>query len=165
MPRPEPEFRPTARNPVIKQGCARTEGLVKLAAPRYRGDMCWIIRSGLLAAGLLLAGPDTTWAAVPPLPAAASVAQAAPVLKEGVDLAGHAAEIPIRAAEILNLPRGVVECVFWPLPGVSFRSGLAHLGTGLLAPFRLVEAVVTLPYDTVQAVGHVTEPVTGMVEK
>jgi hypothetical protein len=127
--------------------------------------MCCIYRSDLLAVGFLLVGLETAWAAVPPVPAAATMAQAAPVVKEGVGLAEKAAEIPIHAAEILDLPRGVIECVFWPLPGVSFVSGLEHIGTGILAPFRLVTAVVTLPYDTVQAVGHAAEPVTGMVGK
>ena len=120
----------------------------------------------VLLAALLLAGLGTTaWAVVPPAPAAAAAAQAVPAIKDGVGLATKAAEVPIRAAEIFDIPRGILECVFWPLPGVSFVSGLEHLGTGILAPFRLVKAVVTLPYDTVQAVGHVTDPVRGVAGK
>ncbi|MFZ4395888.1 MAG: hypothetical protein ACOYOU_09720 [Kiritimatiellia bacterium] len=110
---------------------------------------------------LLLAGVHSTKAAVPAVPVAATVAQGVPIVKDGVDLAAKAADIPIRAVEILDIPRGLIECVFWPLPGVSFVSGLEHIGTGILAPFRLVESVVTLPYDAVKAVGHAMEPVTG----
>jgi hypothetical protein len=93
------------------------------------------------------------------------VAGAIPVAKETVGLAAKVAEIPIRAVEILDLPRGLLECVFSPLPGVSFSSGLGHLGTGLLAPFRLVEAVVTLPYEAVTTVTRVAEPLQGAAGK
>ncbi len=89
--------------------------------PRYRGAMCWILRSGLLAAGLLLAGPDTAWAAVPPLPAAASVAQAAPVLNEP----------PVgEGGRLLGL--GLL------LPGLLILGGISLLGVMLLLPFGFV---------------------------
>jgi len=88
--------------------------------------------------------------------AAAAVAQAAPLarpaLKKTVALARGIVAIPQQAANLLCLPWGVVECVCSPLPGVEFMPGLRHIGQGLLAPFRFVDAVVSLPVKVVDAV-------------
>jgi hypothetical protein len=106
----------------------------------------------LLAAGSpARANPAVVAAAQPAVGAVPSPKVNVPVIPQAVTLAQEVAEVPQSAAEILYLPMGVVECVLFPLPGLEFRSGLDHIGTGILAPFRLVEAVVTLPYDAVKA--------------
>jgi hypothetical protein len=102
--------------------------------------------------------------AVAPVVTAAAAAQAVPVVKEGASFVKEVAAIPISAGEILCLPWGVVECVFSPLPNVSFRSGLGHIGTGIVAPFKLVEAVVSLPYHAVVAVGNACDKVVPSVK-
>lgn len=107
--------------------------------------------------GWMLLGAGWGHAAGPEIVAAA--AQAAPVVKESIGFLQHVAQVPIYAGEILCLPWGMTECVGSPLPGVSFISGLRHIGTGVLAPFKLVAAVVTLPYDAVTAVGRTAEAV------
>lgn len=98
-------------------------------------------------------------AASPALPVAAGLQEAVPVVRDGVSLLKEIAKVPMDVGEVLLLPMGVVECVVSPLPGVSFMSGLRHVGTGLLAPFCLVRDVLTLPYDAAVAVdrlcGHV----------
>ena len=111
--------------------------------------MCAVI---LLAchAGVAEANPAAA-AAVPPA-AAMATKGSIPGVGETMTFVQEVAAVPKHAGEILYLPLGVVECVFCPLPEVEFKSGLGHIGTGLLAPFRLVEAVVTLPYDAVTAV-------------
>lgn len=93
-------------------------------------------------------------AAVAAPAALTAAAEAAPVVKESVGLLTEVAEIPKDTAEILCLPWGVTECVFSPLPGVSFMSGLRHVGTGIVAPFKLVGDVLTLPYDAATAVSR-----------
>jgi hypothetical protein len=113
--------------------------------------------SSALLATLLCLGPAVQARAVAPAVTAATAAQALPVVKE-------VAAIPIAAGEILCLPWGVVECVFSPLPNVSFRSGLGHIGTGIVAPFKLVEAVVSLPYHAVVAVGNACDKVVPAVK-
>ena len=110
------------------------------------------MRKSLLA-GLLILVLAEAVSAVPPAPAVATVAQGVPVVQEGVSFVKEAAAIPVSAAQILYLPLGLMECVFSPLPNVSFGSGLDHIGTGIVAPFKLVQSVVTLPYDAVKAVG------------
>jgi hypothetical protein len=42
------------------------------------------------------------------------------------------------------------------LPGVGFMSGLSHIGTGILAPFRLLGDVLTFPAKVVETVEAVT---------
>jgi hypothetical protein len=48
---------------------------------------------------------------------------------------------------VLRLPLGVVEVAFSPLPGLTLFSGLRNIGKGLVAPFKLVESVLVLPYN------------------
>ena len=98
-------------------------------------------------------------AATPLAPTVAGVQQAAPVLRDGIGLVQEVAKIPLDVGEILLLPMGVVECLAAPLPGVSFMSGLRHLGTGLLAPFCLVRDVLTLPYDVAVTAGNLSKHV------
>lgn len=120
--------------------------------------------SSALLATLLCLGPAVQARAVAPAVTAATAAQALPVVKEGASFVKEVAAIPIAAGEILCLPWGVVECVFSPLPNVSFRSGLGHIGTGIVAPFKLVEAVVSLPYHAVVAVGNACDKVVPAVK-
>ncbi|MFA4943948.1 MAG: hypothetical protein WC789_04525 [Lentisphaeria bacterium] len=108
-------------------------------------------RLAALAALLLLCPAAARAAAVAP----ATAAQALPVVKDGVGLAQEIGKVPRDVGEVLLLPMGVVECVAAPLPGVAFLSGLKHLGTGLVAPFKLARDVLTLPYDAATAVGRV----------
>ena len=79
--------------------------------------------------------------------AAAAAATAGPVLTPAGELVRDIAAIPLSVADIVKLPMGVVECVFAPLPGIEFMSGLRHIGTGLLGPFRLVIATLSIPAD------------------
>ena len=121
------------------------------------------ISKGMFAAILLLCLTEATQA-VAPVATAATAAQAVPVVKEGASFLKEVAAIPIAAGEILCLPWGVVECVFSPLPNVSFRSGLGHIGTGIVAPFKLVTAVVALPYHAVVAIGNACDKVVPAVK-
>ena len=103
----------------------------------------WFTALCLFALGLIWT-PLRAHAADPVSTAAAATA-AAPAVTATGQLVGNLAEIPLATADIVKLPMGVVECVFAPLPGVEFMSGLRHIGTGLLGPFRLVIGVLTLP--------------------
>jgi hypothetical protein len=67
--------------------------------------------------------------------------------------------MPLQAVRVLYLPLGVVECVGAPLPGVGFMSGLRHIGTGILAPFRLLGDALTFPAKVVETVEAVTTTV------
>ena len=92
----------------------------------------------------------TRAAAVVAAPAAVAASQALPAV---TGLARDVAAIPLAVADVMRLPLGVTEMVFAPLPGVSFMSGLKNFGVGILAPFKLVGAVLSLPYDLVNTVG------------
>ena len=99
------------------------------------------IRIGIYAACLLLV------MTLVPGRAQAAAATAGPVITPAGKLVNDIAAIPLAVADIVKLPMGVVECVFAPLPAVEFMSGLRHIGTGLLGPFRLTIAVLSLPSD------------------
>ncbi len=80
-------------------------------------------------------------------PAAVSAVGMTPVVPLAAGLGKDLATIPLSVAEVVRLPMGLVECVLSPLPGISFRSGLQDMGAGIVAPFKLVMAVLRLPYD------------------
>lgn len=101
---------------------------------------------------LLLAGQTATAVAVPPEVAIAA-AQAAPGTSGALAVAKDVFAVPKAAAEILLLPMGVLESVFCPLPGIEFMSGMRHIGSGILAPFKLVTSVLCLPYNVVTDLG------------
>ena len=112
---------------------------------------------------LLAVGLATTSAVAAVDPATvAVVAQALPTaqpaLSHTVGLGRAVIDMPLQAIQILYLPLGVVECVGAPLPGVGFMSGLRHIGTGILAPFRLLGDVLTFPAKVVDTVEAVTIP-------
>lgn len=113
------------------------------------------------AAGRAAAGAGAAEAAAILAPAAR------PAVSKTLDLAHGIADVPREAVQILCLPWGVVECVFSPLPEVSFMSGLRHMGRGLLAPFRFAEAVVMVPVKAIAAVdaisGVALQPAAGIV--
>jgi len=123
------------------------------------------IRSLLLAAvlavsaGAIAADPATVSAGV------YALQTARPAVSKTDGLVRALASLPVEAARVLYLPLGVIECIGAPLPGVGFMSGARHVGTGILAPFRLVGAVLTLPVtaaETVEAVATaVPRAVTG----
>ena len=96
-----------------------------------------------------------------PAAAVAVAATAAPAVSTAGRLLHDVAEIPLAAADIVKLPMGVVECALAPLPGVEFKSGLSHVGTGILGPFRLAVAVLTLPVDVANATTGVGNAVAG----
>lgn len=98
-------------------------------------------------------------AAVEPTIVAPAVAAALPAVQETLSFAQEVAAVPVTAITILCLPLGLVECVLSPLPGIEFMSGCRHMGQGILAPFRFVEAVVTLPYDAIKATTGVVNAV------
>jgi hypothetical protein len=110
---------------------------------------------------LLAVGLATTSAVAAVDPATvAVVAQALPTaqpaLSHTVGLGRAVIDMPLQAIQVLYLPLGVVECVGAPLPGVGFMSGLSHIGTGILAPFRLLGDVLTFPAKVVETVEAVT---------
>jgi hypothetical protein len=80
-----------------------------------------------------------------------ALAEAPPVAREALTFAQEVTDVPRTAVNVLRLPLGLVECVFSPLPEVEFMSGLRHIGQGIVAPFKFVEAVVSLPFDAVKA--------------
>jgi hypothetical protein len=112
-----------------------------------------------ILSGLLLAfgmAPATLHAAAAAAaPAAVAASQALPAV---TGLARNIAEIPLAVADVVRLPLGVTEMVFAPLPGVSFMSGLKDFGVGILAPFKLVGAVLSLPYDLVNTLSDAKSP-------
>jgi len=138
-----------------------TFGLVLPERGRYLTGMADGRRRNRVLLGLLLLGlAARAGAAVPAAPAApAATAASIPVLQETVGLAEKAAAIPVTAAEILCLPWGLLECLLCPLPNVSFSDGLEHIGTGVVAPFKLVKEVVSLPYEAVTTAGHAADKV------
>jgi hypothetical protein len=110
----------------------------------------------LLAVGL---ATTTAVAAVDPATVAVvakALPTAQPALSHTVGLGRAVIDLPLQAIQILYLPLGVVECVGAPLPGVGFMSGLRHIGTGILAPFRLLGDVLTFPVKVVETVEAVT---------
>ena len=88
---------------------------------------------------------------------AAIVTQASPAVGGGVALVNDVVDIPKHTAEILLLPMGLIECVGSPLPGLEFMSGASHIGTGIVAPFKLVYSVLCLPADTVKLATGVSQ--------
>ena len=110
----------------------------------------------LLAVGL---ATTTAVAAVDPatiVAVAQALPTAQPALSQTVGLGRAVIDMPLQAIQVLYLPLGVVECVGAPLPGVGFMSGLRHIGTGILAPFRLLGDVLTFPAKVVETVEAVT---------
>lgn len=116
----------------------------------------WAALSLAVLAGLSTAAV----AASPALATTAAVQQAAPAVGAGVGLVREVAKVPADVGAVLLLPLGVVECVAAPLPGVCLKSGLGHIGAGLLAPFHLIRDVLTLPHDAAAAIGGICAPVT-----
>jgi hypothetical protein len=90
------------------------------------------------------ADPATVAAVARALPAAQ------PALSHTVGLGRAVVDMPLQAVRVLYLPLGVVECVAAPLPGVDFMSGLRHIGSGLMAPIRLLGDVLTFPAKVVE---------------
>lgn len=107
----------------------------------------------------MFAGLTGSALAAAPAAAVAAASEAVPVVKEGAGFLEDVAAVPMAAGQILYLPMGMLECVFFPLPGVSFGSGLEHIGTGIIAPFKFVLAVVSLPYHAVVAVDNTCDRV------
>jgi hypothetical protein len=81
---------------------------------------------------------------------AALAAEAAPRV---LSLAGDVAQVTCAAGELLYLPLGTGEVMLSPLPGISFGSGITHVGKGLLAPFKLGIAVLRLPVSIIKNAG------------
>jgi len=102
----------------------------------------------------------TLWATDP-----GTVIQAASLAKgslPGLVRAGKGiVEVPRQVGQCLRLPLGLVEVVASPLPGVGFMDGLENIGKGLVAPFKLCQAVLELP---VEVVGGLGDSVTGLVD-
>jgi hypothetical protein len=118
----------------------------------WPGCVGWLmLAAGLSATSAVPAiDPATVAAVTRTLPAAQ------PALIHVVGLGRAVVDMPVHAIQVLYLPLGVVECVGAPLPGVGFRSGLRHMGTGVLAPFRLLGDVITFPAKVVETVEAVT---------
>jgi len=120
-------------------------------------------RRRLLAAGLAAATAAASAVAAADPATVAAVARALPeaqsALSHTVGLGRAVVDMPLQAVRVLYLPLGVVECVGAPLPGVSFMSGLRHIGTGILAPFRLLGDALTFPSKVVETVEAVTTTV------
>jgi hypothetical protein len=116
----------------------------------------WNRLAGVAVATILL---SRCAAVVAPATVAPAVTAALPAVRETLTFAQEVAAVPMAAAAVLCLPLGAVECVLSPLPEITFMSGLRHIGRGVVAPFKFVEAVVTLPYDTVKAATGVVNAV------
>jgi hypothetical protein len=112
--------------------------------------------AGLLAAGVALSAGATD---------PGTVIEAAVVAKgslSGLVRAGKGVvEIPRQVGQCLRLPLGIVELVFSPLPGVGFMDGLEDVGKGVVAPFKLCQAVLELP---VEVFGGLGDAVTGLAD-
>ncbi len=70
-------------------------------------------------------------------------------------------EVPRQVGQCLRLPLGVVELLFSPLPGVTVSEGLKDTGKGVVAPFKLVIAVLEMPFEVLGGLG---DAATGLVE-
>ncbi len=118
----------------------------------------------LLACLVLLLALTPARARANPVAGAAAAAEAsgaATMIPVAAGFVKDLTAIPLAVADVLKLPMGVAECVLAPLPGVEFMSGLRHIGTGIIAPFRLCIAVLSLPADAVNAVSGAGKVVTG----
>lgn len=113
-----------------------------------------VLLGALLAAALRAGAADPGTA----VETAALAKQGAPgLLRAGA----AAAEVPRQIGQCLRLPLGIVEMVFSPLPGVEFGAGLQDAGHGLVAPFKLGEAVLELPYEVFGGLGQAVSGVAG----
>ncbi|MBM4163133.1 MAG: hypothetical protein FJ222_01625 [Lentisphaerae bacterium] len=114
----------------------------------WPGCVGWLmLAAGLMATSAVSAIDPATVAAV-----TRALPEARPALSHVVGLGRAVVDLPVHAVRVLYLPLGVVECVGAPLPGVSFMSGLSHIGSGVLAPFRLLGNVITFPAKVVETV-------------
>lgn len=82
-----------------------------------------------------------------------ALATGAKAAKPVVDVVSSVAEVPLAVADLVRLPLGVVQIGLSPLPGIGIIGGLENVGQGILAPFKLVQAVLTLPHDLVGGMG------------
>ncbi|MCF7853470.1 MAG: hypothetical protein K9N51_01635 [Candidatus Pacebacteria bacterium] len=83
-----------------------------------------------------------------------TIAAASKAVSPAVRTASAVVAVPASTAQILQLPRGALEIVCCPLPGISIAQGLQHVGEGILAPFKLTANVLTLPYALVLGVSE-----------
>ena len=105
------------------------------------------------------------WTATPQLSAAElggmAAAAGAKAAKPVVDTASSVAAVPLAAAEIIRLPMGALQVVLAPLPAITYADGFENIGRGIIAPFKLAMAVLSLPYDLLNAVGGACDNVSG----
>lgn len=57
---------------------------------------------------------------------------------------------------MLRLPRGVVKTGLSVLPGITMKSGIKDIGTGLLATTQLAKETVRLPFRALNRVGRIS---------
>ena len=55
--------------------------------------------------------------------------------------------MPFVAADLVHLPLGLVETLLSPLPGLTVVNGLENTGIGLVAPFKVLTALLKLPFN------------------
>ena len=96
----------------------------------------------IATAAILLSISASSASAVSPAEIKAGMA-AAPVATNAVD---DVAALGLSATRVIYVPLGVGEVILSPLPGVSFVSGLTHIGKGILAPIRTAAGLATLPF-------------------
>ena len=126
---------PAARRSLARQGASR------------RGSLVCQVLACLFALALPLEAVDPGTA----IKTAAVAKDSVP----GLVRAGKGiVEIPWQVAQCLRLPLGLVEMVFSPLPGIEFADGLRDTGQGLVAPFKLCIATLTMPYEVFGGVGQ-----------